>query len=90
MNTRIGNVGIPVTGINDCSDKINSLRETQNNNYNVSVDVGGVTIPINHVNDINDFVRQLQHSKKFEEMIVSMTIGRLAGGSSLDKYKYNW
>lgn len=87
---RIGNVEIPFTGINNCSDKINLIRETQNNNYNVNVDVGGVTIPINHANDINDLMRQIQHSKKFEEMIQSMTIGRIAGGSSLDKYKYNW
>lgn len=87
---RIENVEIPITGINNCSDKINLLRETQNNNYNVSVDVGGVTIPINHVNDINDFVRQLQNSKRFEKMVQSMTVNQLGDGSRFDKYKYNW
>lgn len=87
---RIGNLEIPFTGINNCSDKINLLRETQNNNYNVSVDVGGVTIPINHVNDINDFVRQLQNSKRFEKMVQSMTVNQLGDGSRFDKYKYNW
>lgn len=87
---RIENVEIPITGINNCSDKVNLLRETQNNNYNVNVDVGGVTIPTNHANDINDLVRQLQNSKKFEGMIQSMTVNQLSGGNSFDKYKYNW
>ena len=88
--TGIGNVGIPVTGINDYSDKISLLSENQNVNYNVTVDVGGVTIPIDHVTDYEDFVRQMQRDKRFEEMIQSMTVNRLGGGGRLDKYKNNW
>ena len=87
----IGNVEIPITGINDYSGKIDLLRENQNVNYN-TVDVGGieVNIPIDHVTDYEDFVRQMQRDKRFEEMITSMTVNRLGGGSRLDKYKTNW
>lgn len=86
--TGIGNVGIPIAGINDYSDKISLLRENQNINYTVNVDVGGVTIPIDHVADYEDFVRKMQRDKQFEEMIQSMTVNRLGGGSKFDKHKY--
>ncbi len=49
-----------------------------------------ITIPIDHVDDYNDFVNQLRNDKQFEQMIQSVTIGRLAGKSKLDKNKYRW
>ena len=51
---------------------------------------GNTVIEIERVQDYNDFVRQLQRDDKFERMIQSMTIGRLAGKSPLDKYSYSW
>lgn len=51
---------------------------------------GDIRIEIDHVENYDDFVRQLQHDKKFEGMIQSMTIGRLGGKNSLDKYSYSW
>ena len=49
-----------------------------------------ITIPIEKVEDYNDFVTQLQSDPKFEKMVQAMTIGRLNGGSPLDKYNYQW
>ncbi len=86
----LGVDNVALTGINDYSDRINLLRETQNKNYN-TVDVGGieVNIPIDHVADYNDLIRQMQRDKQFEKMIESMTVNRLGGGSQFDKYKYS-
>ena len=49
-----------------------------------------INIPIERVEDYNDFVTQLKNDPKFESMIASMTVGRLAGDSKLEKYRYNW
>lgn len=68
------------------------LSELQNNpvSQNVEYTFGDTNINIDHVQDYNDFVRQLQNDKKFDDMIVGMTIGRINGGSSLAKYKYKF
>ena len=60
------------------------------NGGDCSVGSINVTIPIEHVEDYNDFVNQLKNDKQFEQMIQSMTIGRIAGKSSLGKNKYKW
>lgn len=49
-----------------------------------------INIPIEHVADYNDFVTQIQRDGKFEKMIQDMTIGQLAGKSSLVKNSYRW
>lgn len=49
-----------------------------------------ITIPIDHVENYDDFVNQLRQDKKFEQLIQSMTVDRLTGGSSLAKNKYKW
>lgn len=49
-----------------------------------------INIPIEHVADYNDFVTQIQRDGKFEKMIQDMTIGQLAGKSSLAKNSYRW
>lgn len=50
----------------------------------------GTIIPIDHVENYDDFVNQLRQDKKFEQLIQSMTVDRLTGGSSLAKNKYKW
>lgn len=47
-----------------------------------------VTIEIDHVEDYDDLVSQMKHDGNFEKMIQSMTLGKLSGKGSLDKYKY--
>ena len=49
-----------------------------------------INIPIDHVSDYNDFVNQLRADNKFEKMVQSMTIDRIAGGSKFAKNKYTW
>lgn len=63
---------------------LNSYGETNIENH------FEITIPIEKVEDYNDFVTKLQKDGKFEKMIQAMTIGRINGGSPLDKYKYQW
>ena len=76
------NLGIP-----DYSKMQNVVNTNTQNN---SVGDIHITIPIEHVNDYNDFVSQMQKDGKFERMIQDMTIGQLAGKSSLAKNNYKW
>ena len=43
-----------------------------------------------NVKNYNEFMTEMQHDRKFEKMIQDMSINRLAGGSSVDKYRYRW
>lgn len=47
-------------------------------------------IEIDHVEGYDDLVRKLRTDTKFEDMITSMTVGKLNGGRGIDKYKYRW
>lgn len=69
-----------------------STRLPNGNDGSNSCAIGevNITIPIDHVDDYNDFVNQLKGDRQFEQMIQDMTIGRLAGKSSLSKNKYKW
>lgn len=49
-----------------------------------------VTIPIDHVENYNDFMNQMSKDGKFEKLVKSMTVDRLAGGSKISKNKYKW
>lgn len=49
-----------------------------------------INIPIDHVTDYDDFVNKMRSDTKFEKLIQSMTIGQLAGQSSITKNKYKW
>ena len=49
-----------------------------------------ITFAIDRVLDYNDLVTQMQKDGKFEKMIEDMTIGKLAGKSSLAKNNYKW
>ena len=49
-----------------------------------------ITFAIDRVLDYNDLVTQMQKDGKFEKMIEDMTIGKLAGRSSINKNRYKW
>lgn len=53
------------------------------------VSIGNVSfnIPIDHVENYDDFVAQIQKDDKFERLIQSMTVDRIAGNSKLSKYR---
>lgn len=65
-----------------------TIGKSKSDDY--SVGAINISIPIEHVEDYNDFVNQLRNDKKFEQMVQAMTVGRLAGKSSLEKNKYKW
>lgn len=69
---------------------VTQIASTIGSTGNSGCTFGDIRIEIDHVENYDDFVRQLQHDKKFEGMIQSMTIGRLGGKNSLDKYSYSW
>lgn len=73
----------------DISDLISSIRSNRNTNNN-SIGQININIPIEHIEDYNDFVTKLQKDKKFENMIQSMTIGRISKESSLSKNMIKW
>jgi len=76
-------------GISDISGILATMR-TSNGNMGTTFGDFEINIPIEKVEDYNDFVRQLQKDDQFEKMILSMTVDRIAGKSSLEKYKYRW
>ena len=76
-------------GITDISDKVAQIQKNIISNSQ-TITFGDTNINIDHVEDYNDFVNQLRNDSKFEKMIQAMTIDRIAGNSSLSKYKYNW
>lgn len=78
-----------LNGITDVS-KVLSVLRTSNGNLGTTVGDIHINIPIDKVEDYNDFITKLQNDGKFEKMIVSMTVGQLAGKSSLEKNKYKW
>lgn len=78
-----------LSGITDISGKLAQLKNNTVSQSH-SVTFGDTNINIDKVEDYNDFVTQLQNDKKFENMLIDMTIGRLTGGSSLAKHKYKW
>jgi len=81
---------VELTGISDFSDKLRALHDSPGSSGNV--DVGGIeiTIPIDHVLDYNDFVTRMQHDKKFEEMVMAMTVDKLGSGGKFGKYRNSW
>lgn len=45
-----------------------------------------ITIPIDHVQDYNDMIAQMQRDPKFDKLINTLTLDRVAGKSQLGKY----
>lgn len=52
--------------------------------------VGEVTFNLPNVTNYEDFMNRARKDEKFEDMIQSMTIGVVAGKSTLAKNKYKW
>ena len=71
------------------ADKMASILHNESANTTQDIHIEN-HIEIDHVEDYDDFVTKLQSDKKFEKMVVSMTLGRAAGGGSLTKYKSKW
>lgn len=83
--------GSPVlNGVTDISRVLSALRSASGGNMGTTIGDIEINIPIERVDDYNDFVTKLQKDKNFENMMLSMTLDRIAGGSSLDKHKYKW
>lgn len=55
---------------------------------NVTYDVDKVELVLPNVKDYDSFVTEMQHDKRFERIVQSMTTDRLAGKGSLNKYKF--
>ncbi len=89
-NTNYGIDAPPrLSGISDMSGKLAQLKNNTVSQSH-SVTFGDTNINIDHVDNYNDFVNKLRNDQKFENMLLDVTIGRLAGGSPLAKNKYKW
>ena len=55
---------------------------------NVTYDVDKVELVLPNVKDYDSLVTEMQHDKRFERIVQSMTTDRLAGKGSLNKYKF--
>jgi hypothetical protein len=90
---RIGynSLNIPQFKMPDISGLIARVSQPTVNNVDNHINIeNNFDIPIEKVEDYNDFVTKLQNDKKVEQMIQNMTIGRINGGNSFTKHKYNW
>ena len=56
-------------------------------NYN---SIGEVTFNLPNVTNYEEFMNRAKKDEKFEDMIQAMTIGVVAGKSTLAKNKYKW
>lgn len=63
------------------------LKSGNSDNTNLTIE-NEFILP--NVKNYSEFLTEMQHDKKFENMIVDMTIGRINGGSKLAKLKYQW
>lgn len=62
------------------------IEPTQGAMGNISIDTLNFDLP--NVTDYQSFVKAAQSDPNFEKMVQSMTVNKIAGGSSLAKYKY--
>ena len=79
-----------LSGVTDISRVLSALRTANGGTFGTTVGDIEINIPIERVDDYNDFVTKLRNDPKFENMLLDVTVGRLAGGSSLAKNKYKW
>lgn len=63
---------------------------SNNNNVNKTIEnhlhIENITLP--NVMDYNSFIHTLQHDKRTENIIQSMTLGRMLNKNSMEKFKY--
>lgn len=64
-----------------------TVPNISNNTNSVSVNLENVNFTLPNVKNYDEFIYAMQHDKKFESLIKSMTTDRLFGGSSLKKYR---
>lgn len=88
-NLTIGNLAeynaIPRIGGIDVSKLISSIGGAGNAG-NTFGDIN-FDIHIDHVEDYDDFVGKMQSDPRFERLVQDMTVNRIVGGSSLNKYR---
>ena len=76
------------------SDIMDGLSKIAAIDTDVSGGIGDVTyninIPIDHVEDYEDFMNHMRRDRQFEQLIQSMTVDRLVGGSKIAKNKFKW
>lgn len=88
-----GGYGAPVLNSSvsaEVSKMVEKFRTSDRGNSETTIGDIQINIPIERVSDYNDFVNQLRNDKKFENMILDVTVGKLSGGNSLAKNKYQW
>ena len=61
--------------------KIDNSKNNITNEFHMSF-----TLP--NVKNADDIITELQHSKRFENVVQAMTVGEMSGGSSLRKYRF--
>lgn len=59
----------------------------KNAGNNIEQDIN-INFSLPNVTDANSLINELQHDKRFEKIIQSMTADRMLGKNSLNKYKY--
>ena len=88
-NLTIGNLAaynaIPRIGGIDVSKLISSIGGAGNAG-NTFGDIN-FDIHIDHVEDYDDFVGKMQSDPRFERLVQDMTVNRIVGGSSMNKYR---
>lgn len=76
------------------SDIMDGLSKIAAIDTDTSGGIGDVTyninIPIDHVEDYEDFMNHMRRDRQFEQLIQSMTVDRLVGGSKIAKNKFKW
>lgn len=60
--------------------KVDNSKNNITNEFHMSF-----TLP--NVKNADDIITELQHSKRFENVVQAMTVGEMSGGSSLRKYR---
>lgn len=64
------------------------ISMSRNGNLGVNNNEFKMEVILPNVMDYKDFKKEMQHDKGFERMIEDMTIGKLSGGSYLNKYRH--
>ena len=64
---------------------LSSISSTNGTNFVQNID--NITFSMPNVKNYEQLISQMQNDKSFEKLILSMSVDRLAGGSSLGKYK---
>lgn len=66
---------------------ISAVPINNNNNSNYTQNFENITFNLPNVKNYEQLISQMQSDKNFEKLILAMSVDRLAGGSSLGKYK---